>query len=121
MQAEVFAWLLAPFDLVRLIYYTRQQIHTKVNFAMYRTLRILQAFVFFFSSLTIWLAVAAQALAADAPPPKPAEGGATDYMLSYLVVILAIVLGLLVVARATNRRDRERPAGYVEKNIIADK
>ena len=34
-----------------------------------------------------------------------------DYMLSYLVVILGIVLGLLVVAKASNRRDRERPAG----------
>ena len=42
-------------------------------------------------------------------------------MLSYLVVILAIVLGMLVVAKASNRRDRERPAGYVEKNIMADK
>ena len=44
----------------------------------------------------------------------------SDYMLSYLVVILGIVLGLLVVAKASNRRDRERPAGYVEKNIMAD-
>ena len=41
-------------------------------------------------------------------------------MLSYLIVILGIMLGLLVVARASNRRDRERPAGYVEKNLMGD-
>ena len=44
----------------------------------------------------------------------------TDYMLSYLVVILGIVLGLLVVAKTSSRRDRERPAGYVEKNFGAE-
>jgi hypothetical protein len=41
-------------------------------------------------------------------------------MLSYLVVVLAIVLGLLVVAKTSSRRDRDRPAGYVEKNIMAE-
>jgi hypothetical protein len=41
-------------------------------------------------------------------------------MLSYLVVILGIVLGLMVVAKGSSRRDRERPAGYVERNLAAD-
>ena len=85
---------------------------------MNRTLRILRAFAFFFSGPVVWLA-AATARAADSAGAKPAEG-MTDYMLSYLVVILGIVLGLLIVAKASNRRDRERPTGYVEKNILAD-
>ena len=60
-------------------------------------------------------------LAADsAADAKAAQGNMTDYMLSYLIVIMAIALGLLVVAKASNRRDRERPAGYVEKNVLGD-
>jgi heme/copper-type cytochrome/quinol oxidase subunit 2 len=74
------------------------------------------------AATAVWLLATGCALAADPPAPDPAEagGGISDYMLSYLVVILGIVLGLLVVAKASNRRDRERPAGYVEKNIMAD-
>ncbi len=94
-------------------------IRTKVNFAMNRMLSISQTFVFFLSTFAVWL-VATQTLAADSAGGTPAEGGMTEYMLSYVVVLLGIVLGLLVVAKASNRRDRERPAGYVEKNIMAD-
>ena len=96
-------------------------IRTQVTLAMNRMLRLLQTFVFSLSALAIWLVAAAQAQGPDPAAPKPAEGGLMDYMLSYLVVILGIVLGLLVVAKASNRRDRERPAGYVEKNLMADK
>ena len=84
-------------------------------------LRILQTFLLFLSALAAWLVATVQAQAPDATAAKPTEGGLTDYILSYLVVILGIVLGLLVVAKASNRRDRERPAGYVEKNLMADK
>jgi hypothetical protein len=87
---------------------------------MNRMLRVLQAFVLFFSAAAGWFLTAAQALAADTPAPKAEEGSMTDYTLSYMVVALGIVLGLLVVARASSRRDRDRPAGYVEKNIMAD-
>jgi presenilin-like A22 family membrane protease len=79
----------------------------------------LQAFLSFFSATAVWLVVATQALAAELPVKKP-EGSMNDYMLSYLVVILGVVLGLLVVAKTSNRRDRDRPAGYVEKNIMGD-
>ncbi len=88
---------------------------------MNRTLRILHAFLLFLSASVIWLVATTQALAVDPPSTKPPEAGLSDYMLSYLVVVLGIVLGLLVVAKASNRRDRDRPAGYVEKNIMADK
>jgi hypothetical protein len=94
-------------------------IHFEVKIAMNPMLRIFQTFVFFFSAAAVWLGTTSLALAADSGGGKGAEG-MTDYMLSYLVVILGIVLGLLVVAKASNRRDRERPAGYVEKNIMAD-
>ena len=53
-------------------------------------------------------------------PAKKEEGSLNDYVLSYLLVILGVVLGLLVVAKASSRRDRDRPAGYVEKNILGD-
>ncbi len=72
------------------------------------------------SATALGLVAATCALAADSAGSKPTEGGISDYMLSYLIVILGIILGLLVVARASNRRDRERPAGYVEKNLMGD-
>ncbi len=43
-----------------------------------------------------------------------------DYVLSYLIVLLALVLGMLVVARSSGRRERERPASYVGQNIAGD-
>ena len=88
---------------------------------MQHTLRILWICVFFLTATAFWLIAATQALAADSAAPKPAEGGMSDYMLSYMIVIAGIVLGLLVVARSSHRRDRDRPAGYVEKNLMADK
>lgn len=95
-------------------------IHFEVKVAMNPMLRIFQSFVFYFLAVAaVWLGATSLALAADSGGGKGSDG-MTDYMLSYLVVILGIVLGLLVVAKASNRRDRERPAGYVEKNIMAD-
>jgi hypothetical protein len=86
---------------------------------MNRTLRIFPALLPFLSATTVWLFATTQALAADTPP-KPTGESMNDYMLSYLVVILGVILGLLVVAKASNRRDRDRPAGYVEKNLMGD-
>jgi hypothetical protein len=50
----------------------------------------------------VWL-LAAPAVWAQAPkngPPGPAEKG---YVLCYLVVVLAVALGLMLVCRSTNR------------------
>jgi hypothetical protein len=85
---------------------------------MNRIQRIWPACLSFFLATAFWLATAAQALAAE--PPKKDEGNMNDYMLSYLVVILGIILGLLIVAKTSSRRDRDRPAGYVEKKIMGD-
>ena len=83
-------------------------------------LRILKSAVPFLSAMAVWFAATTHALAAETPAAAPPEGGLSDYMLSYLVVILGIVLGLLVIAKPSNRRDRERPAGYVEKHVMGD-
>jgi predicted permease len=85
---------------------------------MIRTLHILQKLVFFLSAFAVGFA-AVLAQAADSAGGKPEEG-VTDYMLSYLVVILGLALGVLVVAKASNRRDRGGPTGYVEKNLAAE-
>ncbi len=87
---------------------------------MNRRPRIVPSILSFLNVLAFWLAFAVPGLAAD-PATKPAEGGFSDYMLSYMVVVLGIVLGMLVVAKPANRRDRQRPAGYVEKNIVPEK
>jgi hypothetical protein len=71
----------------------------------------------------IWLMAASIAFAQPNQPAGSGGGGSGDsmsYMLPYMVVILALVLGMMVVARSSSRRERERPAGYVEKKIIDD-
>ncbi len=69
-----------------------------------------------------WLLASAGAFAQQ---NKPAGSGGGDdsgsgFVLPYMVVILAIVLGLMVVARGSNRRERERPSGYVQKKFDDD-
>ena len=88
---------------------------------MNRAQRLVRSFVHILAA-AVWLLVACPAIAQPAPPADSGGGGggSMDYMLSYMVVILAIVLGMLIVGRASSRRDRERPEGYVEKNIMAD-
>ena len=48
------------------------------------------------------------------PGPKGEEKPDPNsvYALPYALVILAVLLGLLVVLRASNRRDREKPEEY---------
>ena len=100
--------------------YNRGQI-AQVNLAMNYRIQSLHCFVLFLLTMAVWAITAPQLLAAEPPKANPAEGGFTDYMLSYLVVVMSVVLGLLVVAKASSRRDRERPAGYVEKNLGTEK
>jgi hypothetical protein len=84
---------------------------------MNRATSILKSIAFSISVLAVWFA-ALQAQAADSG--GKADEGSMDYMLSYLIVILGIALGILVVAKSSMRRERERPTGYVEKKIIDD-
>jgi hypothetical protein len=85
---------------------------------MIRMPRIPQTVKIFFATCVACFA-AVQAQAADSGG-KPGEGNATDYLISYLVVALGIVLGVLLVANVSHRRSREGPAGYVEKKIVSD-
>jgi hypothetical protein len=71
-------------------------------------------------ALACWAAACVAALAQAPAEPSGGEGGATDYTLAYTVVILGVALGLLVVLRASTRREREKPEGYVQKTVLRE-
>lgn len=78
----------------------------------------LKSVVVLFVVAAVCILVASSALAQpNTPATSGGSGSGTEYVLPYMVVILSLVLGLMVVARGSNRRDRERPAGYVEKKL----
>lgn len=69
-------------------------------------------------TLIVWWGVYGIALAQPKPAEKTAEvpsGGA--YVAQYMLVILAIGLGVLVVCRPCYRRDRAKPEDYDEKDL----
>jgi hypothetical protein len=63
-----------------------------------------------------WLAMHGNALAQPGMPTKP-EPGSGQYVMSYFLVIMGVAVGLLVVCRASNRRDRAKPEGYDETRV----
>ena len=70
-----------------------------------------------------WILLAgwAPALAqAPGPPGEEKPDPTSVYSLPYALVILAVLLGLLVVLRASNRRDREKPEEYESKDLSAE-
>lgn len=66
-------------------------------------------------SAASWLALDAAALAQAQQPSAEPQGG--SYVLSYFLVLLAVGLGLLVVCRASHRRDRAKPEQYDEAKV----
>ncbi len=82
--------------------------------------KIARRFTFYVVLASVWL-LAVNSAVAQPPPAKAPEAGGMDYTMPYAVVILGLVLGLMIVSRASNRRDRERPAGYVEKDHLTEK
>ncbi len=44
-------------------------------------------------------------------------GGAASWVFSYFLTGLAVVLGMLVICRASSRRDRIRPEAYSEGKV----
>ena len=71
-------------------------------------------------ALAGWVAGCGVALAERTPDAPKTGGGATDYTLGYFLLILGVVLGLLFVLHTSNRRERDKPEGYVAKNILKD-
>jgi hypothetical protein len=65
-----------------------------------------------------WAASFATALADRGFPEPEQVSGSNDYALAYFLVAFPILLGLLIVLRASNRRTRDKPAQYVEKNLL---
>lgn len=68
-----------------------------------------------FLTLAGWLAVHGTALAQGLP--KKEDNGGGSYVFSYFLVILGVGLGMLLVCRASNRRDRARPESYDEAKV----
>jgi heme/copper-type cytochrome/quinol oxidase subunit 2 len=66
-----------------------------------------------------WLTVAAASAQVLKVTPKDDSGvtGSGAYVFAYMLFILGIVLGLMVVCRSANRRDRARPEDYVESAL----
>lgn len=69
-----------------------------------------------FFVLSGWLAMHGAALAQAANEKK--DSGSGSYVASYAIVLLGVGLGLLLVCRATHRRDRARPENYDESKAI---
>jgi heme/copper-type cytochrome/quinol oxidase subunit 2 len=69
-----------------------------------------------------WLALHAAALAQVAGLPAAKKESATTgtgaYVMSYMLLIFAIALGMLVVCRSSSRRDRARPEAYLETSLV---
>lgn len=62
-----------------------------------------------------WLAVYGAALAQ--PPEKKVDPNGGSYVVSYSLVLVGVGLGMLVVFRASHRRDRAKPEVYDEQKI----
>jgi hypothetical protein len=75
---------------------------------------MLSGWLIFFSQKAPQVPQAGQPAQGQAGQPKPPEPSG-NYVLSYSMVVMCIGLGLLLVTRASHRRDRARPEQYQEK------
>ncbi|MEN6451833.1 MAG: hypothetical protein ABFC96_15190 [Thermoguttaceae bacterium] len=75
-------------------------------------------------ALAAWLvsnsSILAQGLSQPAPK-KDATTGTGPYVMAYMLVLLCVALGMLVVCRSSNRRDRARPEVFVESSLVEQK
>jgi hypothetical protein len=81
-------------------------------------------------AMVTWLAVGGFALAQQAAPapgapgrpgmgPNAQKNDGGEYVTSYALVLAAVGLGVLLVCRTSNRRDRARPEQYEESGVTA--
>jgi hypothetical protein len=68
-----------------------------------------------------WTVGCSHALAqAPAPGGTPTTSdSSSNYALPYVLVIMAIALGMLVVLRGSSRREREKPEEYQSKDMLS--
>ncbi|MGA2621027.1 MAG: hypothetical protein ABSF26_25670 [Thermoguttaceae bacterium] len=68
-------------------------------------------------TLACWAAAGGYA-PAQLPEPPRNQSSLFEYPVAYFFVALGMALGMLILLRPNNRRERDRPAQYVEKNIL---
>lgn len=57
-------------------------------------------------------------VASKPPPPRPLNS--MTYVMAYFIVIFGIALGMLIVCRSSNRREKLRPEQYESKKLAED-
>jgi hypothetical protein len=69
-------------------------------------------------SLAAWVSLSALALAAKEAPVESSSDGGGVWVMSYMLVGLTFVLGLMVILKSNNRRERAKPEVYVETSLL---
>jgi D-alanyl-lipoteichoic acid acyltransferase DltB (MBOAT superfamily) len=68
-----------------------------------------------FLALAGWLAVYGVALAqAQQPKKDEPQLNSSTYVMAYILVLFGVALGLLLVCRSSNRRERAKPEQFGE-------
>jgi hypothetical protein len=62
-----------------------------------------------------WLAISGLLFAKDGETSEGGGGG--SWVFAYFLTGLAVVLGMIVICRASTRRDRVRPEAYAEGKV----
>jgi hypothetical protein len=73
------------------------------------------------AALGAWCWFLSEGVALAVPPVQPKDSSETTgaFALPYAFVILAFALGILVVVRSANRREREKPEEYQSKDLLS--
>jgi hypothetical protein len=74
-----------------------------------------------FFTLAGWLALGGVAFG---QLPKNEEGpslNSSTYVMAYFLVIFGVALGMLLVCRSSNRRERAKPEQFVEGKVTGEK
>ena len=69
-------------------------------------------------SAIFWAGLAATALAKKKVTPVKEESG--SFLMSYALVVLVVCLGMLVVCKSSQRRERDKPELYDDKKKLLD-
>lgn len=77
---------------------------------------VLLATRIFASVLAGWLLISSHLLAKEGEKAEGGGGGGS-WVFAYFLTGLAVVLGMIVVCRASSRRDRARPEAYAEGKV----